>query len=95
MRKSMTGALAAAAALTAGVVAAVGKPAPGAAPSPEPRLRMRNAREPNGTSFRSLRRAFNSGWAPPTVIVNLARKRLYMNSHARAMASLVEMLARR
>lgn len=51
-------------------------------------------RTPNGLTFRSLRRAFNAGWRP-SVKVKKERAPLYLNSHARAMESLKQALARR
>lgn len=86
--------LAAAAAMLAGKAIVAPRPA-GPEPSPEPRQRFQAAREPNGSSFRSLRRAVASGWTPPTVTVKPERKLLYMNSHARAMEGLRQALARR
>jgi hypothetical protein len=65
--------------------------APGAADkaagafAPAPRMRGPTGRIPNGTSFRSLRKAFNQGWrpAPKAVEIKKERQALYMHSHAR------------
>jgi hypothetical protein len=55
-------------------------------PRVPPRLTSGGLREPNGLSWRSLKRAFNSGWRP-TVKVKPERRSLYLSSHARQRAA--------
>jgi hypothetical protein len=93
----MRGYLGKALALAALSAAGMGDSLP--APMPRPRkakpaqLPSMGLRVPNGRSFRSLRQAINSGWEPPPVLITAERKKLYLHSHARAMAGLREILA--
>jgi hypothetical protein len=84
-------ALAAAAAMALGTQAVALSPA-GNYPEPAPKQRTATGRVPTGTSFRSLRKAFNQGWrpAPGSGAIKKERQALYMHSHARAMAALIE-----
>ncbi len=63
-------------------------------PDPAPRLTSKFLREPNGLSWRSLKRALNSGWKSE-VIIKPERRKLYLSSHARQREALLELLAKR
>lgn len=63
--RSFYGLGAALAAVAAAGLTVVYPPLSAPRPTSEPRRRVKAMREPNGTSWRSLKRAVNSGWPAP------------------------------